>query len=98
MLRRDVKTTGHTVTGETATVDAVLSLPDVNSILEGLFTLYFEMTTDLETDPEAFEQAVAEAFKEMLKEAENTEMNVTFNMVMEDGKWKLTEMPDLDKF
>lgn len=93
-----VKTTGHEINGDTATVDAILSLPDMEKIFGELFSLYFELIADESLDEAALEQKVAESFKGLLNEVGSMEMEVTFELVREDGKWKLSEMPDLDEF
>lgn len=90
-----IKTTGHNIDGDTATVDAVLTLPDLGYVMGEIMGAMFEIMMDEELDEAEAEQKMMELFMEALSEAEIVEMPATLDLVKEDGEWKLAHIFDL---
>ena len=94
--RFKVQTTGHSVNGNTATVDAVITYPNLDYVFGEFFTLAFElMLSGDEPDEAALEALFFNAFKDLLNESEDLQENFTLDLVLEEGRWKISDMPDL---
>lgn len=93
MGKFNIRTTGHTITDDTATVDAILSLPD----MEYVITVWFAALLDLMgMEDEAAEEKLTEVFIEAITEADTVEKSIVFELALEERQWKLSKLQDLN--
>lgn len=90
----ELKVTGHTINGDSATVNMENKLPDTDEVEELLMGKLFEHMFSDEIDFENMseeEQMVffADLFAESLAEVEKVEQVVQVPMLMESGAWKI---------
>lgn len=96
----NLKVTGSTINGDTATVDTEMTMPDMDAVGEELMAgLFSSMGDDLANMTE--EQMMAEFAKklpELMKNAPTVTEKEAIPMVKEGGAWKIAASPfeDLD--
>ncbi|UNC92328.1 hypothetical protein [Candidatus Contubernalis alkaliaceticus] len=95
--RFKIKTTGHEIDGSNATVEGILTYPNMDHFFENFFTVMFEimMFEDEDLTDEDYE-ILLDSFQEIMAETPDLEENITVELIMENGQWKIIDMPDFD--
>ncbi len=96
--RFKINTTDHEINGDNATVNGVLSYPDMEYFFESFFSLMFDsiMMEDEDLTEEDHDEFIMNTFKELIDETPDLEENITMELVKEDREWKILDMPDFD--
>ncbi len=91
----DLKVKGSTIDGDEATVDVVISMPDMEAIdEEAMMELFFGLGMDLENMSEAqMAEAFAKKLPELLKKAPTVTKDEKIDMAKEGGAWKIASSP-----
>lgn len=97
----DLEIKGSTIDGDEASVDVVLTMPDMEAVMEDMMTAMFSSIDEedmLNMTEEQMAEEFAKVLPELLKNAPTITEEDEMPLVKEDGNWKIVASPfeDLD--